>query len=212
MTLAKSADPQSAEQILKSVGAWLTGHFLFTSGLHGSDYMQCQRVLQYPRYGLALADDLVEQLIEKHLVPDTVVGPALGAIHWELLVATALDRAFPDKPPVRAVFAERVTDESGDPNAFSIRRGLELSAGERVLVVEDVTTTGGSARKVVELVRKLGADPIAVGAIVDRSGSKIDFGIPFIKLIALDLPAYKESECPMCASGSKPIKPGSSKQ
>lgn len=212
MTLTQSADTLSPEQLLKSVGAWLTGHFLFTSGLHGSDYMQCQRVLQYPRYGLSLAKQLVEQLIEKDLVPDTVVGPALGAIHWEVMVATALDMAFPGRPPVKAIFAERVTDENGDQNAFAIRRGLELAKGERVLVVEDVTTTGGSARKVVDLVRKLGAEPIAVGAIIDRSGSTIDFGIPFIKLLALNLPAYKEAECPMCKSGTKPVKPGSSKQ
>ena len=212
MTLSKSAEKQSAEQTLKLVGAWLTGHFLFTSGLHGSDYMQCQRVLQYPRYGLALAKDLAAELIEKNLIPDSVVGPALGAIHWELLVATALDEALPERPPMKAIFAERVTDETGDQNAFAIRRGLELKPGEKVLVVEDVTTTGGSARKVVDLVRTLGAEPIAVGAVVDRSGSKIDFGIPFIKLITLDLPAYTESECPMCKAGSKPVKPGSSKR
>jgi orotate phosphoribosyltransferase len=212
MSAAKTKERQTPEQVLKSVGAWLTGHFLFTSGLHGSDYMQCQRVLQYPRYGLALAEQLVESLIEKNLVPNTVVGPALGAIHWEVLVSTALDQALPDREPTRGIFAERVTDELGDQNAFAIRRGLELAPGEKVLVVEDVTTTGGSARKVVELVRKLGADPIAVGAIVDRSGGKINFGIPFVKLITLDLPAYQESECPMCAAGTKAVKPGSSKQ
>ncbi|HEY9759465.1 MAG TPA: orotate phosphoribosyltransferase [Oculatellaceae cyanobacterium] len=212
MSAASTKERQTPEQVLKSVGAWLTGHFLFTSGLHGSDYMQCQRVLQYPRYGLSLAEQLVESLIEKNLIPDTVVGPALGAIHWEVLVATALDQAFPDRAPTRGIFAERVTDDAGDQNAFAIRRGLELAPREKVLVVEDVTTTGGSARKVVELVRRLGADPIAVGAIIDRSGSKIDFGIPFVKLITLDLPAYKESECPMCAAGTKAVKPGSSKQ
>ena len=211
MTSLKPVDAQSAEQMLKSVGAWLTGHFLFTSGLHGSEYLQCQRILQYPRYGLMLAQQLVDQLIQSDLIPDAVVGPALGAIHWELLVAAALDRTLPERPPVKAIFAERVTDDSGDQNAFSIRRGLELAAGEKVLVVEDVTTTGGSARKVVELVRRLGAEPIGVGAIVDRSGSTIDFGIPFVKLVTLNLPAYKESECPMCQTGTRPVKPGSSK-
>jgi orotate phosphoribosyltransferase len=167
--------------------------------------------LQYPRYGLALAEQMVDKLIENNLVPDTVVGPALGAIHWEVMVATALDMKMPEKPPIRAVFAERVTDQTGDQNAFAIRRGLELAAGERVLVVEDVTTTGGSARKVVDLVRQLGAQPIAVAAIVDRNGT-IDFGIPFVKLLTLSLPAYKEAECPMCKTGTKAIKPGSSKQ
>jgi orotate phosphoribosyltransferase len=208
----KTAEAHTPEQLLKSVGAWLNGHFLFTSGLHGSDYMQCQKVLQYPRHGLELARQMVEQLRTHGLIPDTVVGPALGAIHWEVMVAAALDEALPDKPPIRAIFAERVTDEKGDQNAFAIRRGLELAAGEKVLVVEDVTTTGGSARKVVDLVRSLGAEPIAVAAIIDRSGGTIDFGIPFIKLLTLNLPAYKETDCPMCKSGTKAIKPGSSKQ
>ena len=208
----KTAETKSPEQLLKSVGAWLNGHFLFTSGLHGSDYMQCQRVLQYPRHGLELARQMVALLEEQGLVPDTVVGPALGAIHWEVMVAAALDESMPDKPPIRAIFAERVTDEKGDQNAFAIRRGLELAKGEKVLVVEDVTTTGGSARKVVDLVKSLGAEPIAVAAIIDRSGGKIDFGIPFVKLLTLDLPAYNEPDCPMCKSGTKAIKPGSSKQ
>jgi orotate phosphoribosyltransferase len=208
----KTAETQTPEQLLKSVGAWLNGHFLYTSGLHGSDYMQCQRVLQYPRYGLALARQMVEQLQAKGLVPDTVVGPALGAIHWEVMVATALDEAMPDKPPIKAIFAERVTDDKGDQNAFAIRRGLEVAKGEKILVVEDVTTTGGSARKVVDLVRSLGAEPIAVAAIIDRSGGTIDFGIPFIKLLTINLPAYNETECPMCKTGTKAVKPGSSKQ
>ena len=204
-----TAEKQSADEILKSVDAWMTGHFLFTSGLHGSDYLQCQKVLQYPRLGLALANQIVDRLVDQNLVPDTVIGPAFGAIHWEVMVATALDQRLPNRPPRRAIFAERVTDEAGDKNAFAIKRGLELSTGEKVLVVEDVTTTGGSARKVVELVRRLGALPIAVAAIVDRSVSPIDFGVPFIKLLTLDLPAYKESDCPMCLSGTKLVKPGS---
>ena len=208
----KTAETQTPEHLLKSVGAWLNGHFLYTSGLHGSDYMQCQRVLQYPRYGLALARQMVEQLQTNGLIPDTVVGPALGAIHWEVMVATALDESLPDKPPIKAIFAERVTDEKGDQNAFAIRRGLEVVKGEKVLVVEDVTTTGGSARKVVELIKSLGAEPIAVAAIIDRSGGTIDFGIPFIKLLTINLPAYKEADCPMCKTGTKAVKPGSSKQ
>ncbi len=207
-----TAEKRSADEILKSVDAWMTGHFLFTSGLHGSDYLQCQKVLQYPRLGLALANQIVDRLVDQNLVPDTVIGPALGAIHWEVMIATALDQRLANRQPTRAIFAERVTDEAGDQNSFAIRRGLELSTGEKVLVVEDVTTTGGSARKVVELVRRLGALPIAVAAIIDRSVLPIDFGVPFIKLLTLDLPAYKESDCPMCLSGTKLVKPGSSKQ
>jgi orotate phosphoribosyltransferase len=199
----------SAEQLLKSVGAWLTGHFLLTSGLHSDQYMQCQKVLQYPRLGLQLADQLVEKVLAAGLKPTTVVGPALGAIHWEVMVACALDKRLAGEP-VRGLFAERGAEP--DVNAFQIRRGLELSPGEKVLVVEDVTTTGGSARKVVELVRALGADPVAVGAIVDRSGSTVSFGIPFIKLITLQLQTHEASQCPMCKEGSVAIKPGSNKK
>jgi orotate phosphoribosyltransferase len=203
---------KTPEEILKSVDAWRTGHFLLTSGLHSSDYVQCQRVLQYPRYGLALAETMARQLIDANLIPTAVIGPALGAIHWEVMMAAALDKLLPEKEPIRGLFAERIVDEKGDQNAFGLRRGLEVSQDEKILVVEDVTTTGGSAKKVVDLVKSLGGKPIAVAAIVDRSGSTINFGIPFHKLITLNLAAYNEAECPMCKQGTKPIKPGSSKQ
>ncbi len=209
MSAVKTKTP---EEILKSVDAWRNGHFLLTSGLHSSDYIQCQRVLQYPRHGLMLADIMAKQLIEATLIPQSVIGPALGAIHWEVMMAAALDKILPDHEPIRGLFAERVVDDKGDPNSFALRRGLEISPGEKILVVEDVTTTGGSARKVVELVKALGGDPIAVAAIVDRSGGTIDFGIPFHKLITLNLASYAEPECPMCKDGNKAIKPGSSKQ
>jgi orotate phosphoribosyltransferase len=213
MSTSKTRTPkQSPEEILKSVDAWLTGHFLLTSGLHGSEYIQCQRVLQYPRFGLMLAETIAQQLIDANLIPDTVIGPALGAIHWEVMVAVALDRLLMGKAPIRALFAERVADNAGDPNSFAIRRGLGIAKGEKVLVVEDVTTTGGSAKKVVELIKSLGGTPIAVAAIVDRSGSKIEFGIPFHKLVTLNLASFAPGECPMCKEGSKPVKPGSSKQ
>ena len=204
MNTVKTADPES---ILKSVQAWRNGHFLLTSGLHSTDYIQCQRVLQYPRYGLALADLMAQKLQDANLIPDTVAGPALGAIHWEVMMATALDKLNSDREPMRALFAER-----DDQNNFAIRRGLEITPGEKVLVVEDVCTTGGSAKKVVELIKSLGGIPIAVASIIDRSGSTIDFGIPFLKLITLNLVNYQESDCPMCKDGTKAEKPGSSKK
>jgi orotate phosphoribosyltransferase len=110
------------------------------------------------------------------------------------------------------MFAEKSTDAGADPNKFLLRRGMELSNTDKVLVVEDVTTTGGSVKRVIDLVKSSGAEPIAVAAIVDRSGSSIDFGVPFLKLITLTLKTYTQSDCPMCAQGSTPIKPGSSKQ
>ena len=200
----------TAEELLKSVKAWTSGHFLLSSGLHSSEFMQCQKVLQYPEHGLTLAEDLAQKIVAAGLKPQVVVGPALGAVHLEVFVAIALNKllARENGAQVRAVFAERAEDGIN----FAIRRGIELAAGERVLVVEDVTTTGGSARRVVELVKQLGAEPIGVGAIVDRSGGKVDFGLPFIKLVTIDIQNYETANCPMCKEGSTAIKPGSSKK
>jgi len=193
------------ESIMREVGAWHSGHFLLSSGLHSDQYIQCQRLLQYPRHGLAFAEEIVKRFLVAGIKPDSVVGPALGAVHWELLVALAFDRALLSVP-VRGIFAERPDGH------FEIRRGVELKPGEKVLVVEDVTTTGGSARQVVELVRKLGAEPIGVGAIIDRSGGTVDFGIPFVSLVTLTLQSYEASQCPMCQRGEPVTKPGSSKK
>lgn len=218
---------------LKSVEAWQTGHFILTSGKHSSEYMQCQKVMQYPRLGNLLADLLIEKVESAGLKPETVVGPALGAIHWELYVAQALERHLckdnkkacdttssaeqlqhladhgaeirADKSLVKAVFAEKIPEDPG----FAIRRGIELKPGEKILVVEDVTTTGGSARKVVEMLKSMECDPVAVGAVVDRSGGKASFDVPFINLLALDLETYEPDACPLCVQGSVAIKPGS---
>lgn len=211
MTAELTTNQSRAENLLRSVDAWQTGHFLLTSGLHGKEYMQCQRVMQYPRFGMQLARMLAGALMDNNLTPSVVAGPALGAIHWEVFVASAFEELNPEGPPIKAVFAERVTDATGDANSFAIRRGVELTAHDRVLIVEDVTTTGGSAKKVIDLVRSLGATPIAVGAVVDRSGSKIDFGIPFHKLITLNLETFEPAKCPLCSAGTPVVKPGSSK-
>ena len=192
----------SVEEVLKSVSAWQSGHFLLSSGLHSSEYMQCQRVLQYPGHGQFLAEELAKKIIAAGIEPQVVVGPALGAVHLEVFVAIALNNL------VRAVFAERAEDGIN----FAIRRGIELSAGEKVLVVEDVTTTGGSAKRVVELVTQLGAEPVGVAAIIDRSSGKAQFGLPFIKLVTLDIENFESKSCPMCLSGGTAIKPGSSKK
>jgi orotate phosphoribosyltransferase len=196
-----------AQQYLKEVGAWLSGHFLLASGLHSNEYIQCQKLLQFPRYGAAVAEGLAQMLKERGISAQTVVGPALGAVHWELLVAQALDKlqGQPEKP-VRGVFAERPDGK------FEIRRGIELEPGEPVVVVEDVTTTGGSARDVVQLVRALGAKPVAVGAIIDRSGGNAQFDVPFLSLVQLNLQSYKPEDCPMCKAGQPLVKPGSTKK
>ncbi len=192
------------ENLLRDVGAWQSGHFLLASGLHSSQYVQCQKLLQYPRLGLIFAEGLVQRLLAAGLQPQSVVGPALGAVHWELLVALAFDRAVGGEP-VRGIFAERPDGK------FEIRRGVEISAGEKVLVVEDVTTTGGSARQVVELVRSLGGVPIGVGAIIDRSGGTVKFDVPFVSLVNLSIESHEASQCPMCKEGIAIVKPGTSK-
>ncbi|MBX9685159.1 MAG: orotate phosphoribosyltransferase [Candidatus Obscuribacterales bacterium] len=193
------------EALLKDVGAWLTGHFLLSSGLHSKQYVQCQRIMQYPRHGIMLAEALAGKVLESGLQPMTVVGPALGAVHWEVYVAHALDKAIAEDP-VRGIFAERPDGK------FEIRRGLELSPGEEVLIVEDVTTTGGSAMQVIDLVRSLGAKPVAVGTIIDRSGGSIDFGLPFFSLVQMQIESYQASDCPLCKQAEALVKPGSSKQ
>lgn len=193
------------ESLLKEVQAWQSGHFLLASGMHSNEYIQCQKLLQYPRHGMVFAEALVQRVLAGGLQPTAVVGPALGAVHWEVLVALALDRALLTEP-VRGIFAER------PEGTFEIRRGIELNPGEKVLVVEDVTTTGGSAREVVELVRRLGAEPVAVGAIVDRSGGKAAFDVPFVSLIEMNLQTYSPDDCPLCQAGKPLVKLGSTKK
>lgn len=193
------------ESLMREVGAWHSGHFLLSSGLHSDQYMQCQRLLQYPRYGLLVAEQLVEKVLAAGLSPRTVVGPALGAVHWELLVAMALDKRLPAGEPVRGIFAERPQGE------FEIRRGIEIAPGEPVLIVEDVTTTGGSARQVVQLVRQLGGKPVAVGAIIDRSGGDVQFDVPSFSLLTLSLKNFQPDSCTMCAAQEPLTKPGTTK-
>lgn len=201
-----AVNDETISDLLRQHGAWQTGHFLLSSGLHSNQYLQCQKILQYPRYAMILADELARRIQASGLKPQAVVGPALGAVHWEVMVATALDKIAGEKP-MRAIFAERADGKS----AFEIRRGIEIVPNEPVVVVEDVTTTGGSARAVVELVKQLGGSPVAVGAIVDRSGGSVDFGLPFFALVNLSLQTFAEQDCPWCKEGSPLVKPGSSK-
>lgn len=209
--MPKSAITQSStEDILKEVGALLNGHFLLTSGLHSDRYIQGQKALQWPRYSNVLAERLVDMVLNDGTTPTVVIGPALGAIHWEVFVANALDGR--SEQPIRAMFAERTVDDVNDPNNFALRRGMELTPEDKVLIVEDVTTTGGSAMKVVDLVKRLGAQPVGVAAVVDRSGKQLDFGVPFYKLLTVSLNTYQPDQCPMCKEGGTAIKPGSSKR
>ncbi|MFY9557865.1 MAG: orotate phosphoribosyltransferase [Blastocatellia bacterium] len=179
----------------QQTGALLEGHFQLTSGLHSSKYLQCALVLQYPDHAEFVGRALAAQFADDRI--DAVVAPAVGGI----IVAHETARAV----GARALFTER---EAG---VMSLRRGFRLSRGERVLVVEDVVTTGGSTRETIEAV--IDADGVVVGAgsMVDRSGGSADVGVRRQSLLTLEVPVYEPSECPLCKQGIPCIKPGSRK-
>ncbi|NLY90010.1 MAG: orotate phosphoribosyltransferase [Firmicutes bacterium] len=186
--------PQEIMAIFKETGALLQGHFLLTSGKHSAQYMQCARVLQYPRLAAVLGQALAGQFTG--LGVETVAGPAMGGI----IVAHEVGRAL----GVKALFSERQNGE------MTLRRGFTLKPGEKVLVVEDVITTGGSVREVLALVRAAGAQPVGVGVLVDRSGGQVAFdGLLFKSLLQVKIEAYDPEECPLCRQGIPLVKPGS---
>ncbi|MBZ4686491.1 MAG: orotate phosphoribosyltransferase [Clostridia bacterium] len=180
-------------EILKDTGALLTGHFLLSSGLHSDRYIQCAKVLQYPD----LAEKLCSQLAEKvrDFNPDLVIGPALGGVVAAYETARALN-----KP---GIFAERKDGE------MQIRRGFQINPGQRVLIVEDVVTTGGSVKEVLKKVKECGGEVVGVASLIDRSGGQANFEVPFKSLIALEVPVFKPEECSQCKEGIPVVKPGS---
>ena len=181
--------------IFQQTGALLEGHFQLTSGLHSPQYLQCALVLQHPehaeRVGRALAARFPDEQIS------AVVAPAIGGI----IVAHETARAL----GTRALFTER---EAG---TMTLRRGFNLDEGERVLVVEDVVTTGGSTRETIDAVTRAGGVVVGAGSIVDRSGGDVDLGVPRAALLTLTVPAYDPAHCPLCEKGTPAIKPGSRK-
>jgi orotate phosphoribosyltransferase len=175
-------------------GAILRGHFLLTSGRHADTYLQSALALQWPEEAERLGAG-VAGLLRSH-GPEAVVGPALGAV----VLAHEAGRAL----GVRAMFAER-----GPDGRMALRRGFGVRPGERVAVVENVVTTGGSAREVVDLLEGLGARVVAVAALVDRSGGTAAFPVPFAALVRMELATYDPDSCPLCARGIPAVKPGS---
>jgi orotate phosphoribosyltransferase len=179
-------------------GAYLKGHFRLTSGLHSSEYLQCALVLQHPRhaehFGRLLATGFLR--MEPSLKIDVVASPAIGGLIIGHEVARALNARF--------LFTER--DASGK---MVLRRGFSIAPGETAVVVEDVVTTGGSSREVIDILKGAGARVIAAGSIIDRSGGSADLGIPRVALKTLEVVAYREEECPMCRAGCPVVKPGS---
>ena len=181
-------------EIFKEKGAFLEGHFLLSSGLHSPNYLQCALILQYPDLSEKIAKEIAEK-IPKDLQIDVVVGPALGGI----IVAYELARAL----KVRGIFAER------EEGKMKLRRGFTINPGEKVLICEDVVTTGGSALEVANLIKEHKGDVVAFACIVDRSGGKNIFDKPLYSLIQLKLDTYKPEECPLCKEEIPLVKPGS---
>ncbi len=183
-----------ALELYRRTGAYLEGHFRLSSGLHSSGYLQSALVLQHPADATSLG--LAIAMHVKGLRPTVVLSPALGGLIIGHEVARALG--------VRAIFAER----AGGPS-LSLRRGFSLAASDRVLVVEDVLTTGKSTLETIDVAREAGAEVVGAAAIVDRSGGTIDLRVPSHALVQLDVPTYDPEKCPLCAQGMPVVKPGS---
>jgi orotate phosphoribosyltransferase len=179
--------------IFRETRALLEGHFQLTSGRHSSNYFQCARVLQFPRYLHLLSGEIARHFEYSEI--EVVVSPAIGGV----VVGTEVGRML----NARTIFTERVNGK------MELRRGFELTAGERVLVVEDVITTGGSTNEVIEIVKRANAILAGVGCIVDRSGGAVSFNAKYFSVLQMDVVSHDSATCPLCASGSIAVKPGS---
>jgi orotate phosphoribosyltransferase len=178
----------------RQIAALLEGHFRLTSGLHSPGYLQCALVLQHPKDAEACGQAIARRV--RDLGVQAVVSPAIGGI----VIGHEVGRAL----GVRAIFAER------QDGALTLRRGFTLAPGERVLVVEDVVTTGGSTRETIDVARAAGAEVVAAASIVDRSGGQQQtIAVPYYALTTVSLPTYDPADCPMCKAGQPIVKPGS---
>jgi orotate phosphoribosyltransferase len=186
----------SVEQMFEKSGALLKGHFLLTSGLHSPVYWEKARVLQFPEYTEKLCAMIAGHFRGQDI--SVVAGPTTPGIILSYETARQLG--------VRGIFAEK--DDSG---ARVFRRGFKIDPGERVLVVDDILTTGGSVRDVVKAVKEAGGNVVGIGVLVDRSTEKPDFGIPFFACHRTEVVTYPPDKCPLCATGIPLVKPGSSK-
>lgn len=180
-------------QLFRETEALLDGHFQLTSGLHSPQYFQCAKVLQYPPHAEKLCRMAQQNFSPQRL--DAVIAPAVGGI----IVAHEVGRLL----KTRVLFAER------QEGKMSLRRGFQIAVGEKILVCEDVVTTGGSVQEVIDMVREAGGEVIGVFCIVDRSNGKANFGAPLLSTLQLAPETYSPENCPLCAAGSTAQKPGS---
>ena len=174
-------------------GALLEGHFRLTSGLHSPGYLQCALVLQHPQQAEALGRAIAGRV--QDLRPTVVLSPALGGV----VIGQEVGRAL----GVRAIFCER------QDGKLALRRGFTLDSTDRVLVVEDVMTTGGSTRETIEVAKAAGGQVVGTASIVNRGGAAIRFDVPYVSLLEIALPTYEPDTCPLCAQGLPVVKPGS---
>jgi len=179
--------------LFRRSGALLDGHFRLTSGLHSPGYLQCALVLQHPQHADALGRAIADRT--RDLRATVVLSPAIGGV----VIGQEVGRAL----GVRAIFAER------QDGALTLRRGFIVAETDRVLVVEDVLTTGGSTRETMQVATAAGGHVVGAASIVDRSGGRSPFEVPFVSLLDIDLPTYEPDRCPLCAQGMPVIKPGS---
>lgn len=184
------------EEILIASDVLLNGHFILTSGKHSDKYMQCAKILQYPNYAQELCSGIVEEFKNDNI--DVVIAPAIGGIIIGYELARQLN--------AKNLFAEREND------VMTLRRGFSLAKGARVLVAEDVVTTGGSVFDVIKCVNDNGGVVAGVAVLVDRSNGKVDFGVKTVAAYTADVVAYEAGNCPLCKEGKlEPYKPGSRK-
>jgi orotate phosphoribosyltransferase len=190
--------PDRVLDLFERTGAYLQGHFRLSSGLHSSGYLQSALVLQYPEHAQLLGRKLAGALSDWTTQGPIgcVISPALGGLIVGHEVARALG--------IRFLFTERDADRK-----MSLRRGFSIAPGDTVIVIEDVITTGGSTREVIDVVRAMGGIAIAAGSIIDRSGGTADLGIPRVALETLSVPVWEPEQCPLCLKGEPVTKPGS---
>lgn len=185
--------PLDVLSLLNKTGALLQGHFRLSSGLHSPNYVQCALLLQSPRNAKAIGEALASKV--KAIRPQKIVAPALGGVIIGYTVAEALD-----KP---SIFTER------KEGAMTLRRGFKINEGERIVIVEDVVTTGKSTKETADVVKQHGGLVFGFASILNRSGKESPFDAPYESLLKLDLETYEEAACPLCKAGVPLDSPGS---
>jgi len=193
MNSTNSINSMNYLEHFRQSGALLEGHFILSSGLHSPNYLQCALALQFPadaaKFGRAIAEQFTDANIE------TVASPAIGGLIIGYAVAAALN--------VRFIWTER------QDGVMTLRRGFSVKTGERILVVEDVITTGGSTRECIEALEANGAKVVGAASVIDRSNGAADVGVPRVALVSMQVPSYKPEDCPLCTEGLEAVKPGS---